>query len=95
MPVRSARFSSDARQVVTASHDGTIRFTDACRIPYLAPSLGGVESLVEAPVLMSYWDKTPQQRAAYGITDSLVRLSCGIEDAADLLADLSQSLDAA
>jgi len=73
--------------------DGAIRFTDACRIPYLAPSLGGVESLIEMPVLMSYWDKTPEERRQYGITDSLVRFSCGIEDAADLLADLEQALE--
>jgi len=72
--------------------DGTIRFTDACKIPYLAPSLGGVDSLVEAPVLMSYWDKTPEERAEYGITDSLIRYSVGIEDAADLIADVEQAL---
>jgi cystathionine beta-lyase/cystathionine gamma-synthase len=68
--------------------DGALRFTDACRIAYLAPSLGGVESLIEAPVLMSYWDRSPEERAALGITDSLIRLSCGIEDADDLIADL-------
>jgi len=68
--------------------DGALRFTDACRIAYLAPSLGGVESLIEAPVLMSYWDHSPEERAALGITDSLIRLSCGIEDADDLIADL-------
>jgi cystathionine gamma-synthase len=78
-----------------ADFDTTVRFVDGCRLPHLAPSLGGVESLIEMPATMSYWDKTPQQRAAYGITDSLVRLSCGIEDADDLLADLSQSLGAA
>ncbi len=78
-----------------ADFDATVRFVDGCRLPHLAPSLGGVESLIEMPATMSYWDKTPQQRAAYGITDSLVRFSCGIEDADDLLADLSQSLDAA
>jgi cystathionine gamma-synthase len=73
---------------------GAMRFTDACRLPYIAPSLGGVESLIEMPVLMSYWDQTPEDRARYGITDTLVRLSCGIEDADDLLADLSQALQA-
>ncbi len=72
--------------------DGTIRFTDSCKIPYLAPSLGGVDSLVEAPVLMSYWDKTPEERAEYGITDSLVRYSVGIEDVADLISDVEQAL---
>lgn len=73
---------------------GAMRFTDACRLPYIAPSLGGVESLVEMPVLMSYWDQTPEDRASYGITDTLVRYSCGVEDADDLLADLAQALRA-
>ncbi|MGH7288197.1 MAG: trans-sulfuration enzyme family protein [Myxococcota bacterium] len=72
--------------------DGAVRFTDACRLPYIAPSLGGVESLVEMPVLMSYWDYPAEERQRYGITDTLVRLSCGIEDAADLIADLEQAL---
>ncbi len=73
--------------------DATIRFTDGCRIPYIAPSLGGVESLVEMPVLMSYWDYPKEERLQYGIKDNLVRLSCGIEDQADLIADLAQALD--
>ena len=42
---------------------GAMRFTDACGIPYIAPSLGGVESLVEMPVLMSYWDQPAEERA--------------------------------
>jgi cystathionine gamma-synthase len=82
--------------VVTFEIEGdfaaAVRFTDACRLPYIAPSLGGVESLVEMPVLMSYWDYPAPERRRYGITDTLVRLSCGIEDAADLVADLEQAL---
>jgi cystathionine gamma-synthase len=82
--------------VVTFEIEGdfaaAVRFTDACRLPYIAPSLGGVESLVEMPVLMSYWDYPAEERRRYGITDTLVRLSCGIEDAADLIADLEQAL---
>jgi cystathionine gamma-synthase len=82
--------------VVTFEIEGdfsaAVRFTDACKLPYIAPSLGGVESLVEMPVLMSYWDYPPEERKRYGITDTLVRLSCGIEDAADLIADLEQAL---
>ncbi len=74
--------------------DGAIRFTDACTLPYIAPSLGGVESLVEMPVLMSYWDYPEEERRRYGITDSLVRLACGIEDAEDLIADLERALEA-
>jgi cystathionine gamma-synthase len=73
---------------------GAMRFVDACRIPYIAPSLGGVESLIEMPVLMSFWDVEPAARQAIGIGDSLVRLSCGIEDPDDLIADLSQALAA-
>ena len=79
---------------VEGDFDATVRFVDSCRIPYIAPSLGGVETLIEMPVLMSYWDTPPQERLRYGITDSLVRLSCGIEDGDDLVADLDQALRA-
>ena len=75
-----------------AGLEATTRFVDACRIPYIAPSLGGVESLIEMPLLMSYWDTPPATRREFGITDSLVRLSCGIEDPDDLLRDLEQAL---
>jgi cystathionine gamma-synthase len=82
--------------VVTFEVDGdfaaAVRFVDACRIPALAPSLGGAESLIEMPVTMSYWDKSPEERQRFGITDTLVRFSCGIEDAEDLIADLDQAL---
>ena len=74
--------------------EGAIRFTDACRVPYIAPSLGGVESLIEMPVLMSYWDVEREERLKMGITDSLIRLSCGVEDVDDLIADLEQALEA-
>jgi cystathionine gamma-synthase len=74
--------------------EGAIRFTDACRVPYIAPSLGGVESLVEMPVLMSYWDVERADRIKMGIGDSLIRLACGIEDADDLVADLERALAA-
>ncbi|MEN8159447.1 MAG: aminotransferase class I/II-fold pyridoxal phosphate-dependent enzyme [Myxococcota bacterium] len=85
-------FSGVVTFEVEGDLEATIRFTDACSLPYIAPSLGGVESLVEMPVLMSYWDYPAEERKQYGITDSLVRLSCGVEDAADLIADLEQAL---
>ncbi len=72
--------------------DGAIRFIDATTLPYQAPSLGGVESLIELPVTMSFWDVPPAERAGLGISDSLVRLACGIENAEDLIADMSQAL---
>jgi len=77
---------------IEGDYEAAVRFVDRCRIPYLAPSLGGVESLIEMPVLMSYWDKPPEERLKYGISDSLVRFSCGIEEHEDLLADLEQAL---
>ena len=72
--------------------EGAIRFIDSTRIPYQAPSLGGVETLIELPVTMSFWDYTPEQRQGWGITDSLVRLACGVEAGEDLIADMEQAL---
>jgi cystathionine gamma-synthase len=69
-----------------------MRFVDATEIPYQAPSLGGVESLIELPATMSYWDQSPEQRAELGITDSLVRYACGVENSQDLIDDLDQAL---
>src|SRR5581483_2298926 len=63
------------------------------RIPYVAPSLGGVESLVTRPAVTSHGGMTPQARAAAGITDDLIRISCGIEDAQDLVDDFAQALE--
>jgi cystathionine gamma-synthase len=72
--------------------EGAIRFIDATRIPYQAPSLGGVESLIELPVTMSFWDYSPEERKSWGITDSLVRLACGVETTEDLIDDMDQAL---
>ncbi|MBC7172497.1 MAG: aminotransferase class I/II-fold pyridoxal phosphate-dependent enzyme [Polyangiaceae bacterium] len=72
---------------------GTSRFIDACTIPRIAPSLGGVESLVEQPALMSYFELTTEQREALGMRDSLVRYAVGIEDSADLIDDVRTALD--
>lgn len=58
----------------------------------LAESLGGVESLIEHPAIMTHASIPPEQRAAIGIDDGLVRLSVGVEDVNDLLADLEQAL---
>ncbi len=70
------------------------KLVDGVRIPKLAASLGGVESLIEQPPLMSFFELSPQQRADLGIREGLVRMSVGIEDADDLEADLLQALDA-
>jgi len=68
------------------------RLVDACRIPRIAPSLGGVESLIEQPALMSFYELTTEERLQVGIKDTLVRYSVGVEDADDLIADLDQAL---
>ena len=79
---------------VDGSLEQTSAFIDALRIPYIAPSLGGVESLVEQPALMSYYELTPDERRAAGIGDSLVRYAAGVEDTDDLIADADQALAA-
>ena len=70
----------------------TADVVDAARIPRIGPSLGGVESLIEQPLVMSYWNYSPAERAAFRIPDNMIRLACGIEDSADLIADLAQAL---
>lgn len=70
------------------------KLVDAVTIPKIAPSLGGVESLIEQPALMSFFDLAPEDRAAIGIREGLVRFSIGIEDADDLEADLRAALEA-
>ena len=79
---------------VDGSLEQTSAFIDALRVPYIAPSLGGVESLVEQPALMSYYELAPDERRALGIADSLVRYAAGVEDTDDLIADLDQALAA-
>lgn len=71
---------------------GTKRFLERTHLFTLAESLGGVESLIEHPALMTHGSIPAEKRAAIGISDSLVRISAGIEDADDLLADLDQAL---
>ena len=76
------------------SYDAAKRFLDALRLFTLAESLGGVESLAGHPASMSHGSLGPDERAARGITDGLVRLSCGIEETADLVADVERGLGA-
>ena len=70
----------------------TAAFIDRLRLPYITPSLGGTESLINQPALMSYYSLTSAERQAVGISDNLVRFALGIEDAEDLIADLEQAL---
>jgi cystathionine gamma-synthase len=75
-----------------ADWETTAQVIDRVQIPRIAPSLGGVESLIEQPLVMSYYECTPEERRRFGIHDNMIRLSCGIENAEDLLEDLKQAL---
>ena len=74
--------------------EGTRRVLERTQLFTLAESLGGVESLIEHPAIMTHATIPPDQRERLGISDSMVRLSVGIEDPEDLIADLQQALSA-
>lgn len=74
--------------------DGCSRFIDAVKIPRIGPSLGGVETLIEQPYIMSFYKTPPEERKRLEIDDALVRLAVGIEDLDDLVQDLEQALAA-
>ncbi|MGZ8362732.1 MAG: trans-sulfuration enzyme family protein [Caulobacteraceae bacterium] len=71
---------------------GARRFLERVQLFTLAESLGGVESLIEHPAIMTHATIPPEQREALGISDGFIRISCGIEDGDDLIADLEQAL---
>jgi cystathionine gamma-synthase len=83
--------------VVTFDIRGTLKtskaFLDNLKLCYIAPSLGGVETLITHPAIVSYYDYTRKDRYNLGITDTLIRLAVGIEDAADIISDLNQALE--
>jgi len=76
-----------------ADLDTTSRVIDACKLATLAPSLGGTETLIEQPALMSFYELSTEERLAIGIPEDLVRLSVGIESLPDIIADLAQALE--
>ena len=88
-----AGFGGVVSFTLNADLETTGQFIDNCTIPYIGPSLGGVESLIEQVALMSFYELSTEEREAIGIKDSLVRLAVGIEDTDDLVADLRQALD--
>ena len=82
--------------VVTFEIKGTLndskKFLDSLKLCYIAPSLGGVETLITHPGIVTYYDYSREERYKLGITDTLFRLAVGIEDVNDIIADLKQSL---
>jgi cystathionine beta-lyase/cystathionine gamma-synthase len=85
-------FGGMVSAVVKGGLDPTKRFLERCRLFALAESLGGVESLIEHPAIMTHASVPADVRAALGVDDGLVRLSVGIEDIDDLIADLDRAL---
>lgn len=71
----------------------TADIIDRVKIPRIGPSLGGVESLIEQPLVMSYFTQTPENRRKFGIDDNMIRMACGIENPQDLIDDLQQALE--
>ncbi len=85
-------FSGIVTIILKGGLDESRRFLERCELFALAESLGGVESLVDHPAIMTHATVPPEERVKLGISDSLVRLSVGIEDVDDLIADLEQAL---
>jgi cystathionine gamma-synthase len=80
--------------VVRGGLSDASRVVDAMRLARIAPSFGGVESLVEQPAVMSYYEMTSEERAAIGIADGLIRFACGVEETDDVVDDVWRALDA-
>ena len=80
--------------VLDGDLDRTKRVLESVRVFTLAESLGGVESLVNHPAIMTHASVPKELRDAGGVTDTLIRLSVGVEDVEDLIADLDQALAA-
>ena len=81
-------------EVRDADWKATAAVVDAAKIARIAPSLGGVESLIEQPLVMSYFEVPAEDRRRFGISDNMIRLSCGIENTEDIVEDLRQALEA-
>jgi len=80
--------------IMKGGHAAAARFVDAVTIPKIAASLGGVESLIEQPAIMSYFGSSPDALAELGIDPGLVRIAVGIEECDDLVADVMRAVSA-
>ena len=92
--VQMRSFGGIVTMILKTDLAGTRRFLENTHLFSLAESLGGVESLINHPALMTHASVPKEQREALGITDSLVRLSVGVEDVRDLIDDLQTALEA-
>jgi cystathionine gamma-lyase len=89
----SERYGGMVSAVLKGGLAASRRFLERCSLFTLAESLGGVESLIEHPAIMTHASLPQDVRAGLGIDEGLVRLSVGIEDAGDLLAEMKYALD--
>lgn len=94
---RAKKFMTGFGGVVTyeleADLDKTMTFLSSMKLFKIGPSFGGVEALITHPMTISYYDYKPEERKRLGILDELIRMSVGIEDAEDLIADIEQGLE--
>jgi cystathionine gamma-synthase len=81
--------------VVRGGRAAAARVVDRFRLALIAPSLGGVETLVEQPAVMSYHELSDEELAAVGVEPGLIRLAVGVEETRDVVADVLQALEAA
>jgi cystathionine gamma-synthase len=79
--------------IVRRGREAASRVVDRCKIAQIAPSLGGVETLIEQPAIMSYSELSAEELAKVGIDPALIRLSVGIEETADVVASVIAALD--
>jgi cystathionine gamma-synthase len=79
--------------LVRGGKEAASKVVDGCKLAKIAPSLGGVETLIEQPLIMSYFEASPEDLARFGIEPGLVRLSVGVEEPKDLLEDLLGALE--
>ncbi|MBW7857560.1 MAG: aminotransferase class I/II-fold pyridoxal phosphate-dependent enzyme [Leptonema sp. (in: Bacteria)] len=97
--VNAKKYLKGGGCLITIEIDGNFdqmrKFCDSTKIFRLGPSFGSPNSLIDPPVIMSHWDVSPKDRLKMGITDSMVRLSIGLEEADDLKADIDQALQKA
>lgn len=93
---RARKYMTGFGGVVTfeleANLEATCRFMNGLKLFKIGPSFGGVEALITHPMTISYYDYPPEERKRLGILDELIRLSVGIEDAEDLIADVESAL---
>mmetsp|Transcript_16263 Transcript_16263/g.40992 ORF Transcript_16263/g.40992 Transcript_16263/m.40992 type:complete len:633 (+) Transcript_16263:174-2072(+) len=91
--VISFEIKGDGNPWSQETFDAAARFIDALRIPYIGPSLGGVESLVEQVRVVGYYDQPLEVRQRLSITNGLIRFACGVEDTKDIVEDVVQALE--